>query len=136
MSLKKIFLTVVLLILVLSVTSACKNNMNEPTTSILSGSALMNSDSIVTAKIYSVRKQSLGFPWELDVLIQNSIDVKSLRNPTKSSVGKLTNVFTDQDMTGYKEDDVVTARVKYAGDVNIPGGIILYMYNVVLDAKP
>ena len=40
--------------------------------------------------------------------------------------------ITDQNMTSYKVNDVVTAKIKYAGDVNIPGGISLYMYNVAL----
>jgi len=99
------------------------------------GGAVINSDSIVTAKIQAIRKQTSGYPWELDVLIQNSVDVGSLPNPTKDSVGKVITVKTDQDITPYKVNDVVTAKVKYVGDVPKPG-IVLYMYNIALEIKP
>jgi hypothetical protein len=33
-------------------------------------------------------------------------------------------------MSTYKVDEKITAQIKYAGDVNIPGGISLYMYTI------
>jgi hypothetical protein len=95
------------------------------TPGIPGGGAVINSDSIVTAKIQSITGQSAGYPWKLDVLIQNTVDVGTLPNPVKDSVGKVVTVVTDQNMTSYKVNDVVTAKIKYAGDVNIPGGISL-----------
>ena len=99
------------------------------------GGALVNSDSVVTAKIQAIRKQASGYPWELDVLIENSIDVGNLPNPTKDSIGKVITVKTDQDMNSYKVGNVVNAKVKYVGDVPKPG-ITLYMYDIVLEIHP
>ena len=93
------------------------------------GGTVVNSDSVITAKIQAIRKQTTGYPWEVDILVQNSVDVGSLPNPTKDSVGKVITVKTDQDMTPFKVNDAVTARVKYVGDVPKPG-ITLYLYNV------
>jgi hypothetical protein len=39
-------------------------------------------------------------------------------------------------MSVFQANDVVNAKIKYAGDVNTPGGIRLYMYNVATQAKP
>ncbi len=106
------------------------------TTVSIPGGALVNSDSVVTAKINAINKQATGYPWSLDVLIQASYDVDSLPNPTKDSVGKVVTVKTDQDMTSFKVGDVVNCRVKYVGDVNTPGGVTLYMYNIALQINP
>jgi hypothetical protein len=110
-----------------------------PTTTTLpvggGGGAVINSDSIVTAQLQAINKQSTGYPWQLDVLIQSSVDVGNLPNPTKDSVGKVISLKTDQDMTSFKVNDVVTAKVKYVGDVPRPG-ITLYMYNIALQTKP
>jgi hypothetical protein len=99
------------------------------------GGAVINSDSVITAKIQAVRNQPTGFPWEVDVLIENSVDVGSLPNPTKDSVGKVITVKTDEDMTPYKVGDVINAKVKYVGDVPKPG-ITLYMYNIAHQIGP
>jgi hypothetical protein len=128
------------LLIILSATlPACKSAASPtPTTSTPAGpggGAVINSDSIVTAKLAAIRQQSTPNTWELDVLIESSVDVGSLPNPTKDSVGKVITVRTDQDMTPFKVNDVVTARVKYAGDVPRPG-IFLYMYNIAPEIKP
>jgi hypothetical protein len=44
-------------------------------------------------------------------------------------------VKTDVDMTTFKVNDVVTANVKYVGDVPRPR-ISLYMYEIALQTKP
>ena len=93
---------------------------------------VVNSDSIVTSMIESITKQSTGYPWKLDVLIQSTTDVSNLPNPVKDSVGSVVTVYTDQDISAYKVNDVVTAHIKYVGDVNIPSGISLYMYTIAL----
>jgi hypothetical protein len=119
--------------------AACKSRTPTTATTTTSspiGGALVNSDSIVTAKIQTIQKQTTGYPWTVNVLIQSSVDVDSLVNPTKDSVGKVITVKTDQDMTSFKTGDVVTAKVKYTGDVNTPGGVNLYMYNIALQVYP
>jgi hypothetical protein len=98
--------------------------------------AVVNSDSVVTAIIESITKQSTGYPWKVDVLIQSTVDVNNLPNPVKDDIGKVVTVVTDQNMSNFKVDDVVTAQIKYVGDVNIPAGISLYMYTIQPEVKP
>jgi hypothetical protein len=111
---------------------ACSGTTSTTTATKPGGGALVNSDSVVTVKIQALGKQSTGYGWKLDVLIQNTQDVDALVNPVKADVGKVITVVTDQDMSSFKANDVATARIKYAGDVNTPGGISLNIYNVVL----
>jgi len=99
------------------------------TTTAPGGGAVVNSDSVITGQIKSITKESTGFPWQLDVLIDTSTDVGSLPNPTRDSVGKVITVKTDQDMTSFKAGDDITAKVKYVGDVPQPG-ITLYIYDI------
>ena len=101
-----------------------------PTVAKPGGGAVVNSDSIVTVKIQVITAQSAGYPWKLEVLVQITQDVGALPNPVRDSLGKVVTVFTDQNMTSYKVGDVVTAKIKYVGDVNTPGGISLYLYDV------
>lgn len=130
---KKVFLAAVAgLLVTLTLTIAgCISTAPTPTATALppGGGALVNSDSIVTAKIQAIRKQTSGYPWEIDVLIQRSVDVGTLPNPTKDSVGKIITVKTDQDISSYKVGEEITAKVKYVGDVPKPG-ITLYMYDI------
>jgi hypothetical protein len=134
---KNIFRTVIIMFAILLVlgVASCKSKTTTTTTTPTTftspiGGALVNSDSIVTVKIQAIQQQTTGYSWTMDVLIQSSVDVDNLVNPTKDSVGKVVTVKTDQDMTSFKTGDVITARVKYTGDVNIPGGVNLYMYNI------
>jgi hypothetical protein len=117
--------------------SACSSG-STPTTTVSgpgSGGAIVNSDSVVTAKIQAIQKTATGYPWELDVLIQTSTDVDKLPNPVKDSVGKVVTAKTDQDMAPFKTGQVVTARIKYVGDVPKPG-ITLYIYNIAPQTRP
>jgi hypothetical protein len=116
--------------------TACRSG-GTPTTTVSGpgGGAIVNSDSVVTAKIQAIRKTATGYPWELDVLIQTSTDVDKLPNPVKDSVGKVVTVKTDQDVASYTAGETVTARIKYVGDVPKPG-ITLYIYNVALETHP
>ncbi len=122
------------IILTLAIT-ACQSSPTSPSPKP-GGGALVNSDSIVTAKIQALYKQTSGYPWALEVLIEYTVDVDSLVNPTKDSVGKVITVKTDQDMTTYEIGEVVTARVKYTGDVNTPGGVTLYIYSIAPEIHP
>ncbi len=127
-----VVMTVSFLLLILPIIGAC-TFASSPTTP--PGGAIVNSDSIVTAKIQAIRRQASCYPWGLDVHIEYSVDVDNLPNPTRDSVGKVVMVKTDQDMTSYKVGEVVTARMKYVDDVPKPG-ITLYMYDIVLEIHP
>ncbi len=119
---------------VLSCTAAATTTTTaSPTTATpgAGGGAVIDSDSVITAKIEAIRQQTTGYPWELDILVETSIDVGDLPNPTKDSIGKVITVKTDADMTYYKTGDEVKAKVKYTGDVPKPG-ISLYMYDIGL----
>jgi hypothetical protein len=109
--------------------AATVTETTSPTPGGPGGGAVINSDSIVTATIQAIRQQTSGYPWELDILVQSSIDVGSLPNPTKDSIGKVITVKTDQDLNTFKVNDNITARVKYVGDVPKPG-ITLYIYDL------
>jgi hypothetical protein len=131
---KRIILVVLTLILALATTTiACINSSPTPTPGKPGSGAVINSDSVVRVKIQSISKQSTGYSWKLDVLIQDSQEVGTLPNPVKDSVNKVVAVVTDQDMTAFKTNDVVKAKIKYVGDVNIASGISLYLYNVALN---
>ena len=117
---------------------ACKinNNTTKTSTSVVPGrGAVINSDSSVTAQIQSITAQFTGYPWKLNVLIQSTSDVGTLPNPVANSAGNVVTVVTDQDITAYKVNDAITAKIKYAGDVNTPGGINPYMYNIAFAVK-
>ena len=131
-------MTIVLTMFILIVMGAgCKGSATTTTSAVKPGSgAVINSDSIVTTTIQSITKQSTGYPWKMDVLIQSTMDVNNLPNPVKDSVGNTITVVTDENMTSFKVGDIITAQIKYVGDVNTPSGISLYMYIVALEAKP
>jgi hypothetical protein len=133
---KNPFLVVSLFILIVVTflgISGCSGSVTKTATATppggVSGGSVINSDSIITAKIMAIRQLTSGYPWELDIMIQSSTDVDSLPNPTRDSIGQVITVKTDQDMVSFKVSDVIKARVKYVGDVPKPG-ITLYMYSV------
>ena len=108
MNIKKAFLgafTLTFLMFVITV-GACKSTAASTTvTPKPGGGALVNSDSIVNAKIQSLSAQSSGYPWKLDMMLQSTQDVGTLINPVKDSVGKVITVFTDQDLKAFKVND-------------------------------
>jgi ABC-type Fe3+-hydroxamate transport system substrate-binding protein len=139
---KKVLLAaaaLIILMLMLSV-AACKSSSTAPTTTataITPGNGeVINSDSIDTVQIVDINAQSTGFPWQLDVVIESTGSVGTLFNPVALNVGDVVSVVTDQDMSTFNANDVVTAKIKYTGDVNIPGGIRLYLYNVAPQMSP
>ena len=130
-------LTVIALILS---TAACKSGSTPATstsTAISPGKGeVINSDSIDTVQIVDINPQATGYPWQLDVVIESTGSVGTLFNPVALNVCDVVSVVTDQDMSKFNANDVVTAKIKYTGDVNIPGGIRLYIYNVALQVSP
>ena len=139
---KKILLAAVALTILMLVLSAaaCKSGTTAPTATsaaITPGNgAVINSDSIDTVQIVDINPQSTGYPWQLDVVIESTASIGALFNPVALNVGDVVSVVTDQDMSAFNANDVVTAKIKYAGDVNIPGGIRLYLYNVAPQVSP
>ena len=129
---KKLFLAVLILTILCltAISGGCTAKAVTTTSNKPDGGAVVNSDSFVTAEIKAITQQSTGYPWKLNVLIQSTQDVDSLPNPVKDSVGKVVTVFTDENLSSCKVDDVVTAKIKYVGDANTSAGIKLYMYNI------
>jgi hypothetical protein len=93
------------------------------------GTAVINSNSLITGEIKAVRQQSSGFPWEIDVLVLTSSDVGDLPNPVKDKVGQVVTARTDEDAGSLKPGQKITANLKYVGDVPRPG-ITLYIFNI------
>lgn len=99
------------------------------TSNATGGGAVVNSDSIITGTIQAIRPQTTSYSWELDVLIQSAENVGDLPNPVADKVGQVVTVKTDEDMSSFKDNQAISARVKYTGDVPKPG-ITLYMYEI------
>ena len=93
------------------------------------GTAVIQSNSLITGEIKAIRSQSTGYPWEIDVLVQSSTNVDDLPNPTADKVGKVVTARADQDLSSFHMGQKISANVKYTGDVPRPG-IILYIYNI------
>ena len=108
---------------------ACSRSNNPSPTPAPGGGAVVQSDSIVTVEIRAIRAQTTGYPWEVDVLVQTSDSVGSLPNPTKDKVGQVITAKADEDLASFKVGQTVNARVKYVGDVPLPG-ISLYIYDL------
>ena len=93
------------------------------------GGAVVNSDSIITGEIKTIRPMVTGYPWEADVLITGSQDVDRLPNPVKDKTGQVVTLKTNIDLSGFHSGQKITARVKYVGDVPLPG-ISLNIYDI------
>ena len=134
---KRLLLAAVVMILLMA-TAACTHNSPATTTtpavSPVNG-AVINSDSIDTVQIVDINPQTTGYPWQLDVVIDSTSNVGTLFNPVALNVGDVVSVVTDQDMSMFNANDIVTAKIKYVGDVNTHGGISLYIYNVALQVS-
>jgi hypothetical protein len=89
----------------------------------------VQSDSVITGEIKAVRPQQTGYSWEMDVLIESSVNVDDLPNPTMDKVGQVITAKTDEDVSILKVGQEISAKVKYVGDVPKPG-ISLYIYNI------
>jgi hypothetical protein len=93
------------------------------------GGAIVNSDSVITAQIKTITKETTGFPWQLDILINSSQAVGNLPNPVADKTGQVVTVKTDEDLSKFQVGDKINGKIKYVGDVPKPG-ITLYLYNV------
>jgi hypothetical protein len=118
------------MLLVLLTFSACSGGSSSTaTTSSPGNGAVVNSDSIITGTIESIRAQATGYPWEIDVRIASSQNVGDLPNPTADKVGQVVTMKTDENIGSFTTGQSITAKVKYVGDVPKPG-ITLYIYNI------
>jgi hypothetical protein len=135
--LKKLYLIIISLIVTLSLVACTKSTTTGTTTTTGSvpGGAVVNSDSIVTAKIESITQQTTGQSWKLTILIQTALDVGSLPNSVKDKINQIVTAYCDEDLSAYKVGNIVVCHIKYGGDVNIPGGIILIMSDVALQTS-
>ena len=139
---KKVFLAgaALTILMLMLFASACKNSSTTTTATspvISPGNGeVINSDSIDTVQIVDVNARSTGYPWQLDVVIDSTGNVGILFNPVALNVGDVVSVVTDQDMSMFNANDIVKAKIKYTGDVNIQGGIRLYLYNVAPQVSP
>jgi ABC-type Fe3+-hydroxamate transport system substrate-binding protein len=139
---KKVFLAgaALTILMLMLFASACKSSSTTTTATspvISPGNGeVINSDSIDTVQIVDVNARSTGYPWQLDVVIDSTGNVGILFNPVALNVGDVVSVVTDQDMSMFNANDIVKAKIKYTGDVNIQGGIRLYLYNVAPQVSP
>ena len=116
-------------ILSLLTAGACSKSNTPSPTPAPGGGAVVQSDSIVSGEIRAIRRQTTGYPWEVDVLVQSSDSVGSLPNPTKDKVGQVITAKADEDLASFKVGQTIDGRVKYVGDVPQPG-ISLYIYDL------
>jgi hypothetical protein len=136
MSVKNLFPGIILIILSLSmiVSSCSQAGTSTPSATPVvpggpGGGAIINSDSITTGKIVAIRTNPTGYPVQIDLEVQKSVDVGQLPNPTKDKVGQVITINTDQDVSAFKVGQVITGSIKYAGDVPKPG-ITLYISGI------
>ena len=90
---------------------------------------VVNSDSIITGTIENILPQTSGYPWEINVRIASAQNVGDLPNPMADKVGQVVTLKTDQDLSSFAMGQSISARVKYVGDVPLPG-ITLYIYDI------
>ena len=90
---------------------------------------VINSDSVITGEVEAIRRESTGYPWEVDVLVLTSRDVDGLPNPTIDKIGQVITAKSETDMSAFKAGSKISANVKYTGDVPLPG-ISLLIFNI------
>ena len=122
------------ILLVIIVTAAviltgCSGKTSTTTPGGPGGGAVINSESVITATIKAINKQTTGYPWSVDIMVKTSQDVGTLPNPVADKIGIVVNVKTDVDMSAFKAGDNIHAHVKYVGDVPKPG-ISLYLFDI------
>ena len=93
------------------------------------GTTVINSNSLITGEIKTIKHESTGYPWAMDVLVLSSDNVDDLPNPTAGKVEQVITARTDQDLSSFSTGQKISANVKYVGDVPKPG-IILYIYDI------
>jgi hypothetical protein len=119
-------------VLLLVFVAACSGSTATTSTTTTPGSgsgAVVNSDSILTGTIESIRTQTTGYPWELNVRIHSTQNAGDLPNPITDKIGQVVTMKTDEDMASFQAGQTISARAKYTGDVPKPG-ITLYIYDI------
>ena len=119
--------------------AACSNQAAQPpttatapdTTVNATGAAVTSSDPIVTLQIQSINLETGTGIWRLDVLVVSAANGSDLPTPVNDSLGKVVTVMSDQNLSGFKANDVVNAKLKDVGDPDQPSAVVLYIYDVV-----
>jgi len=73
-------------------------------------------DSIVTARVIAINKQSDGSTWEITMEIQDSEDVISYLNATKDKIGQQMKILTIENVSSLKTGQSIKANVRLQGD--------------------
>ena len=89
---------------------------------------IIDNGSLIVGEIKAVTRMSIGYPWEIDVLVNSVQNVDSLPNPVSDKVGQVIKCRTDQDASALRVGQLITANVKLTGDVE--RGTLLYIYNI------
>ena len=71
---------------------------------------------------------SIGYAWEIDVLVNSVQNADSLPNPVSDKVSQVIKCRIDQDVSALEVGQIITANVKLTGDVE--RGTLLYIYNI------
>jgi len=129
MNLSKIALLIITGILIIISVAACSGGAASTTST--TPATVINSDSIITGDIQTIRAQTTGYPWELKVRISSTQNVGDLPNPMADKVDQVVILKTDEDITSFSPGQSISAKVKYANDVS-QSSIILYVYNIKL----
>ena len=98
-------------------------------TTAIGGTLVVNSQSIITARIMEIESNPTGYPWRIDIQLLSSQDVDNLPNPVKNQVGLAIITHTDQSVNDLRAGQSISAHVKLTGDVPQPG-ITLYIYDI------
>lgn len=125
-----IFSFLLLTLLVLGVVAGCSSSpatTTSPTPGGAGGGALVINDSIVSVRIESVSPRGNGIT-DLSVTVISTENVSDKVNPVADKVGQKIDVWTDEDVSGFKAGDMVNGRIMYAGDAVI--GITLRLYDI------
>ncbi len=122
---RRLLLRLVGATLLLALAAGCSAQAATPTGP--GGTLVVNSQSIITAKIIEIESNSTGYPWRVDIQVLSSQDVENLPNPVKDMVGLAVITYTDQNVNDLRVGQSISAHVKLAGDVPLPGISALHL---------
>jgi hypothetical protein len=95
MNFSKIVLLLITGLLIILSISACSGGAASTTSTSTVPAAVINSDSIITGDIQSIRQQTTGYPWEIKVRISSTENVGDLPNPVAEKVDQVITMKTD-----------------------------------------
>jgi hypothetical protein len=128
-----LFSLLLMAILVIGGAAGCSSSpattttTTSPTPGGAGGGALVINDSIVSVRIESISPRGDGIT-DLSVTVISTENVGDKVNPVADKVGLQINVWTDEDVSGFKAGDTVNGRIMYAGDAVI--GITYRLYDI------